>query len=232
MSSVFDRFEYNFDSTKFGNAANLSPMAANTLNLIANNTPGLVQWQIDDLEKGIPVRTDYFKNPTDANTSSMLVSAGSIKLTANTIMNANTDNVIGGGITTGNVFVTTDQIQSASRLYQSSSNLIIELNAFRSHTDNISGVTVSTDSDFPSYEDAAGIGQMNMMTITRTDGTPQNTVPILGSFTSLFIQPELTANDQTLIVYNSEFNVNSNVNVKINFSINRDVFIPYFFNGF
>lgn len=210
MGTVFDRFGYNFDSSKFGDAATLSSSAANTLNLVANNTPKYAQWQIDDLESGSPVRTDYFKNPTNTNTASMLVSSGNIKITANTIMNANTDNVVGGGITTGGIFVSTDQMAAAARLYSSSGNLIIELNAFKKHTDNISGVTVVTSTDFPSYENAAGIGQMNMMTLTKTDGCPQNTVPILGSFTSLFISPELTANDQTLIVYNSEFNVNSN----------------------
>lgn len=210
MSSVFDRLNYNFDSSKFGNAANLSSAAANTINLIANNTPAYAEWQITDLAAGSPVRTNYFKNPTNTNTASMLFTVGTIRLTANTIINANTDNVVGGGYTTSNVFVTTDQIAAATKLYSSSGNLIIELNAFKSHTDNISGVTVVTNTDYPSYESAAGLGQMNMMTLTKTDGTPQNTVPILGSFTSLFIQPELTANDQTFIVYNSSFNVNSN----------------------
>lgn len=210
MSTVFDRFGYNFDSSKFGDASTLSPMAANTLNLIANNTPKYADWQITDLENGSPTRTDYFKNPTDANTSSMLISTGSIKNTANTIMSANTANVIGGGYTTGNVFVTDAQISAAAALFTASSNLIIELNDFKRHTDNISGVTVVNSTDFPSYETAAGIGQMNMMTLTKTDGTPQDTVPILGSFTSLFIKDELTQYDNDLITYNSQFTVNSN----------------------
>lgn len=209
MSTVFDRLGYNFDTSKFGDAATLSPAAANTLNLIANNTPGYAQWQIDDLIAGSPVRTDYFRNPTDANTASMISTSGLIQVTANTIMTANTVDVIGGGYTTGNVFVTTDQIEAATRLYGSAGNLIIELNAFKKHTDNISGVSVVSSVDYPSYSSAAGLGQMTMMTITKTDGAPQDTTPILGSFTSLFIQPELTANDQTLITYNSEFTVNS-----------------------
>ena len=209
MSTVFDRFGYNFDTSKFGDAAKLSPDAANTLNLIANNTPGYAQWQIDDLKAGSPVRTDYFRNPTNTNTSSILSTTDSVRVTANTIMTANTVDVVGGGYTTGNVFVTTDQIEAATRLYGSAGNLIIEVNAFKKHTDNISGVTTVSSQDYPSYASAAGLGQMSMMTITKTDGAPQDTTPILGSFTSLFIQPELTANDQTLITYNSEFTVNS-----------------------
>lgn len=210
MSTVFDRLDYNFSSSKFGTATTLSDKAANTLNLISSNTPQMKQWQIDDLKSGTPVRTNYFKNPTNSTVSNIIVVTTNIKNTANTIMSANTDNVVGGGTTTGNVFVTTDQINAASILYSTSQNLIITLNAFKSHTDNISGVTFSTSPDVPCYESAAGMGQMNMLTITKTDGIPDNTVPILGSFTSLFIQTELSSNNNTLTIYNNEFNVNSN----------------------
>ena len=117
MSTVFDRFGYNFDTTKFGGAADMSQNAANTINLISSSTPQYRQWQIDDLTAGSPVRTNYFKNPTQTYTSGMLTSASIIKVTANTIMSANTDNVSGGGYTTANVFVSTDQIDTAASLY-------------------------------------------------------------------------------------------------------------------
>lgn len=218
MSTVFDRYGYNFDSSKFGDASNLSEGAKNTLELIANNTPGLVQWQIDDLKVGSPVRTDYYKNPTDSNTTLMLSTTNSIKLTANTIMNANTSDSVGGGwsntvisvgppVVWSNVFVSSAEIAAANALFASASNLIINLNSFRSHTDNISGVTVVTSPDVPSYDVAIGFGQMNMMTLTKTDGTPQNTVPILGSFTSLFINDILSANNTQLAQYNTALSV-------------------------
>jgi hypothetical protein len=175
--TVYDRLGLTFDTNRFGSAQTLAPSASNTLNLIANTSP-LKPWQATDLVNGPAVRTNYFQNPTASNVSSMLASASSLHDLA----------------TTANDFVTVAY----------ASNLTIELNKFKSHTDNISGVTVSNSQGIPSLNSAQNIGQLNMLTLSKSDGV-SNTVPILGSFTSLFIPDILQANTIQLALYTTEY---------------------------
>ena len=175
--TVYSRLGLNFDTTRFGSAQTLAPSASNTLNLIANTAP-LKPWQTTDLSAGPVVRTNYFQNPTAGNVASMLISSNSLYYSANS---AN------------------DSVTQAL-----ASSLTIELNNFKSHTDNISGVTVSNSQGIPSLNSAQNIGQLNMMTLSKTDGV-SNTAPILGSFTSLFIPDILTANTIKLTYYANEY---------------------------
>jgi hypothetical protein len=175
--SVYSRLGLNFDTTRFGLAQTLAPSSANTLNLIANTAP-LKAWQITDLNSGPIVRTNYFQNPTAANVSSMLSSGTTLATAANT----------------ANDFVTVSLV----------ANLTIQLNNFKSHTDNISGVTVSNSQGIPSLNSAQNIGQLNMLSLSKTDGV-SNTAPILGSFTSLFIPDILTANTNQLYYYANKY---------------------------
>jgi hypothetical protein len=178
MSTVFDRLGYNFETSRFGEAAVLQTAAANTLNVIVQNTPGFSQWQKDDLINNNVNTSGYFKNPT-ANLNVIIFNAANL-ITAN----ANTANL--------------------NDLSLAANNLMIAINDFQSHTDNISGVTYVQDIGIPSYDTASGIGQLNMMNISKTDGVPSNTVGILGSFTSLFINDILTANGIQLNIYANE----------------------------
>ena len=175
--TVYSRLGLNFDTSRFGSAQTLAPSASNTLNLIANTAP-LKPWQTTDLSAGPVVRTNYFQNPTVGNVASMLISSNSLYYSANS---AN------------------DSVTQAL-----ASSLTIELNNFKSHTDNISGVTVSNSQGIPSLNSAQNIGQLNMMTLSKTDGV-SNTAPILGSFTSLFISDILTANTIKLTYYANEY---------------------------
>ena len=175
--SVYERLGLNFDTNRFGEAQTLPQTAANTLNLVASNIP-LTDWQKTQLQSGPINREDYFQNPTGANVASMLISANILFISANTANDYPTMNA--------------------------SANLTIELNNFHSHTDNISGITVSSYPGAPSLGSAQSIGQLNMMTMAGTDGAT-NTAPILGSFTSLFIPDILHANTVQLNYYANEY---------------------------
>ena len=175
--SVYSRLGLNFDTNRFGDAKTLSDGAANTLNLIANTTP-IKTWQKTDLAAGPAVRSNYFQNPTAGNVSSMLISANTLYYAANTANDFTTVALAG--------------------------NLTIELNKFKSHTDNISGLTISNSPGIPALSSASNMGQLNMMTLAKTDGVA-NTSPILGSFTSLFIGDILTANTIKLTYYANEY---------------------------
>jgi hypothetical protein len=182
---IYSRLGLNFDTTRFGSAQTLSSDAANSLNLMANTSP-LSAWQKTDLAAGSVSRTNYYQNPTASNVNSMMISANTIFYSSNS----------------ANDFTT-------SAL---ASTLILELNNFKSHTDNISGVTVSTTYGVPSLDSAQNMGQLNMNLLAKTDGV-SNTAPILGSFTSLFISDILQANTIKLIYYANEYANSVGLNV-------------------
>ena len=182
--SLYNRLNLNFDTTRFGSAQSLSNGAANTLSLIATTSGGMPTWQQYDLSVGSPVRSNYFRNPTTVFLNQMQTASNTLFFSANT---ANTAN-----------------ISSAA------ANLLIELASFQSHTDNISGVAVVNNTQYPSFQSAQNIGQLNMMTLAKSDGV-SNTAPILGSFTSLFIQDELAANANTLMFFVGELQSSLNV---------------------
>ena len=173
--SVFNRLGFNFDTNRFGSAHTLSTGAANTINLISNNVPLMPDWQKSDLANGAIVRTDYFQNPTTTYVNSMLSSAAIISSNALTI--------------------------NAFSLAASANSLIVELGKFTSHTNNVSGVTLVFASDVPSYAGAAGSGQSSLLTLNMAGEPQTNTDIMLGSFTSLFIQDDLTANANQILSY-------------------------------
>jgi len=173
--TVFNRLGFNFDTTRFGSAHTLSTGAANSVSLISDTIPAMADWQKSDLANGAIVVTDYFKNPTTTYVNSMLSSAAIISSNALTI--------------------------NAFSLAASANSLIIELGKFVSHTDNIAGVTTVFASDVPSYSVSSATGQMSLITLNRCEEQQSNTDVMLGSFTSLFIQDDLTANANQILTY-------------------------------
>jgi hypothetical protein len=173
--TVFNRLGFNFDTNRFGSAHTLSTGAANIVNLISNNVPAMPDWQKSDLANGAIVRTDYFQNPTTTYVNSMLSSAAIISSNALTI--------------------------NAFSLAASANSLIVELGKFTSHTNNVSGVTLVFASDVPSYAGAAGSGQSSLLTLNMAGEPQTNTDIMLGSFTSLFIQDDLTANANQILSF-------------------------------
>jgi len=177
--TVYDRLGYNFPTAQFGSASALSDGAKNTLGVIANNTPTIPAWQKTDLAAGPITRTNYFYNRAATYCDTIKTSADSIKESANLAGNAS--------------------------LVASAAALSTSVSAFKSHTNNISGVSIVTSANTPSYDSASAIGQQSMMTLTRTDGQQTDTTPILGSFTSLFIQDTLSSNAGVLSGQSSGF---------------------------
>lgn len=184
MTTVYDRLGLDLDTALFGAAANLSPEAANSLMFIADNTPPMPDWQVNALSNGATtpiVRADYFQNPMSANLANIFISAQTIYTTAATAADA-------------------------SAMYVAN-NLIIKIEDFSKHTDNISGVTLAMDANVPAYDTASAVGQQIMMILAKTDGNTsvQNTAPILGSFTSLFVTSEIQSNTIQLYTYAHEY---------------------------
>jgi hypothetical protein len=184
MASVYERLNFSFDTSKFGDSINLSD---NTKNYLNTAPVQLETWQKNDLANGSIVRTDYFKNPM-------------INVTARLSDNVNTMN---------SIVQTIESFDAAggTALKANVTNLVIEIRNYLSHTSNISGVTESKAnvsetsnvvSHFPDYNKAVSAGEQILMLTHATDGVA-NTIPLLGNFTSLFISDEITSNANNII---------------------------------
>ena len=184
MSSVYSTLNFNFDTSKFGSALYLSPQAEAYLNAAPLVIP---EWQKNDMANGNIVMTNYYKNPT-ANACANLSSNASTMLAFTPF----TD--------TANLFLYASV--GANNLIANLNNLVIEINAFKLHTDNVSGVyTMTSNTDtIPSLDHATSIGNQLLRVLSTTDDV-SNTVPLLGNMTSLFI-----AND--IISYTTTMNSN------------------------
>jgi hypothetical protein len=173
--TVFDRLGFNFDTTRFGSGNNLTPAAANSISRLSNVGTPMPDWQKSDLATSSVTKTNYFQNPTTTYVNSMLSSA--ISISSNAL------------------------IINAFSMSASANNLIIELNRFVSHTDNISGITTVTSPSVPSFDRASNLGRMSLQILSKADEPQSNTDVLLGSFTSLFIQDILLANSNQLLSY-------------------------------
>ena len=176
MTSLFDRLQFNFDQTKFGAGTTLSEESVNTISDAATDIE-LSDWQLNDLANNKVITTKNFINPV-----------------ANVCDNfgANLSNLI-TSISTLSV-IDSDSLA----LLNSSFNCMIQIDRFKSHTDNVSGVAETTASNtIPCYSTAIDTGQMLLTILNKTDGMA-NSLPAMGSFTSIFIEPELNANNVSL----------------------------------
>jgi len=172
-NSVFDRLGYNFDSTNFEGAENLSTAALNSLE---SRKTTMATWQYDQIARGDTARTNYFRNPT----ANLYIS---LRSTANNLSR------LASNLSLSNVAI-------------SANSFVFELDRFKSHTDNISGVLATSgrnniDYTIPQYESAMAIAEQTVTLLYSADNVA-NSVGALGSFTSLFINKLLTANDTIL----------------------------------
>jgi hypothetical protein len=168
-NTVFGRLGYNFDSTNFGGADQLTDGAKKNLGIQQNN---LYTWQYRDVADSTASRSKYYRNPTANLYIALRNTANSINILAQNL--------------------------SLSNIATQANNFIIELDKFKSHTDNISGVIDITtnetvDIDIPIYETAIAAGETLVPLLYSTDNVA-NTVGALGSFTSLYINDKLSAN--------------------------------------
>jgi hypothetical protein len=173
MTSLFGKLGFDFDTNEFGDAQYLSPPAKAFL----NEAPMKIDsWMQSDIANGNIQLTDYYKNPLANDCISLLSNTNGIFNIANTVpfefAQANANNLI-----------------------ESANNLLIELEEFKNHTDNISGVvTMTSNTDtIPSLDTATTIGNQLLRILSVTDNI-QNTTPMLGSMTSLFIGEEVNSN--------------------------------------
>jgi hypothetical protein len=182
-TGVYSTLGYNFSDPN----GDVKVLSANTLAHM-NSVPALIHtWQAQDIANNSV--NGYFQNPV----ANIIMSISS---TANSIVLYTTN-------------LTSINVASNTLIYNLSvTPLASEAPAFLDHTNRISGVSdYNTDMqnglttfNKPYYATAMAAGRSALYITNQTDNI-QNTSPILGSFTSLLIGKQLSAQANLIITY-------------------------------
>jgi hypothetical protein len=187
MANVLGRLSLNgFDTTKFGDDTKLSEKANNFLNTSPVKLNSVSQ---TDLESGSISRTDYFQNPVSSFVASLT---------------SNTNLIIAVCLDDPTTyFIQEGASDKANNLANTANSFVAELTEFLAHTNRISGISppysetdeVNETGIFkPDYTTCMAVGSYLMMITANTDGI-RDSSPMLGMFTSLYIEDELFANN-------------------------------------
>lgn len=172
-TGVYATLGYNFDDPN-DDVINLS---ANTIAHL-NSMPAFIEpWQAQDIANNNV--GGYYQNPVSANVNSIITISQNMITVANTGASQNIANC--------ELIVT-----AANGLYNNASS-------FLAHTNRISGVTpfIGQDVVNPYYDTAMGLGKTALYITNQTDNIT-NTSPILGSFTSILIGPQIDSANTAL----------------------------------
>lgn len=209
-ANVFNRLSFSFDTGKFGNAIFLSD---NTKDFLNTQPVTLETWQKNDLANGTIITTNYYKNPLSSNCATFKTRAQNLYDSLNSI----------------EVFTVPASQIIIENARDAANTLVLEIDKFKSHTDNVSGIltseaTVPEDGspvlEYPDYDKAIQLGQDLLMLLNNTDGI-QDSTPVLGNMTSLFIEDELQAN--SLIILNDYSVVNNTLGVDMNGNVTSNI---------
>jgi hypothetical protein len=193
-ANVFNRLSFSFDTSKFGDAIYLSQDTKNFLN---TQPISLETWQKNDLANGTIIATNYYKNPV---------------LNVCNELQSGTQNLYNLMIT-----ITAYDTANGAGLQSSANTLLSEINLFEQHTSNVAGVTKAEATvpengspvvEYPDYDTAVQTGQNLLMLLNNTDGI-QDSTPLLGSMTSLFMGDAIAAN--TVIITGDYPTLNSSI---------------------
>jgi hypothetical protein len=189
MSSLFGQLGYNFNDTS-GTIVDFSPDVVDNLDRLP---PLLEDWQYADLKNNDSAVTNYLKNPTKPVTQQIITKVNQILSVSSGVSNL-------GGIVTRckNIVDHTilgDEFTPPTFVKGSSSKYI-------EHCDRLSGLVQPNEdtAELPHYDLAIGVGKSLVYLVYQADGV-QNNAPILGSFTSILIGPDLEQKNLAIIDY-------------------------------
>lgn len=195
QTPIYNRLGMNFDTDKFGEA---NVLGEKTLNFMKQSRIDLATWQYNDIANNTASRTDYFKNPLALDCANVKSSISNIVISTTSTDYANS---------------WPNAPYQAQQLFNISSNLLIAIDQFKTHTDNISGLDVyMTSADIPCYDMILSIGT-EILRLTVSEEEISNASPMLGSMTSLFIGPELS--NSTIELYTDNASINANTTLVI-----------------
>ena len=169
-NTIYERLNLNFDTTKFGN---VNVLGQSTLDYFSLTTQPLKNWQYNDVINSTAGKEEYFRNPLAGISDDLKISLDALATVSNNVVFENNES-------TGNLISPTASSASS------------EISAFKSHTNNISGVsTESMSPNVPNYDMVMSFGNEILKYVVNEDSANANASSFLGSLTSLFIEDEL-----------------------------------------
>lgn len=189
--TFMEKLGFDFNVNKFGSALTVNNLSSS---FYRANPYKLKSWQKEVIKTSD--YTGFYQNPLADTVTELKNQIIKIRNVAREVIVANTPKYTGGG-----VFSPPTKIDGAAIpeekananvlqiLVNTSNTLIASLTQFKSHTDRISGVTLS-DTDDPDYQKAITVGTTVAYYANSIDGVDDFS-PILGSFTSLFIKDDM-----------------------------------------
>ena len=171
---IWHSFGYNFDDPN----GNISELSTPALEHVDSMPPFVTEWQAQDIANND--FGGYYQNNMQSIT--MLI-----------YENAN------------NIYLSTNNVTNMANVHANAETLIQTCQNFLLHTAKLSGVIEydGTDNISPYLNQALSFGRTAMYIVNQTDGITNN-APIMGSFSSLLIEPQLISNNNTLITYTSQ----------------------------
>lgn len=193
-SSIYERLSLNFDTAKFGN---VNVLGQTTINYFESVSDPLEEWQYNDVINSTSGNDQYFQNPLSDLCDDLKIAVDAMITTSNAVNFVNNPS-------TGNLIYSTSVTTSS------------EILAFKSHTNNISGVsTEAMAQDVPNYDMSISYGnEVLKYVISEDEGMnveTANASAALGSLTSLFIGDDL--NEYLTIITNDVSLVNSSITI-------------------
>lgn len=196
-TGVFARLGYNFDNPN-DTIQNYSSETQAQLNAV----PALLtSWSGKDLATSNV--GSYYKNPVATDVQSISDSAN---LIVSIVSAANGLQGLTGTITTLFSNIANTILANTSQSYKLHTD---RLSGIRNFDDDVSANTAAIYTS-PYKDPAIGYGKSLMYIVNQTDGII-NTSPILGSFTSLFVGPQINAN--TIIISTYATLINNSITV-------------------
>lgn len=169
-NTIYERLNLNFDTTKFGNVNVLGQSTIDYFNLTIQP---LKDWQYNDVVNSTAGRGEYFRNPVATLCDNLKISLDQLASVSNNVVFENNQS-------TGNLISSTSSTASS------------EIIAFKSHTNNISGVsTESMSPNVPNYDMVMSFGNEILKYVVDENPEKANASAFLGSLTSLFIGNDL-----------------------------------------
>lgn len=187
-AGVFHSFGYSFDDPN----GHIQELSQDTIEHLDAMPPFITDWQAQDIAN--KDFDGYYQNPMQSITMLIYQNANAISELANT----------------GNGVLNLVTVRNSATQLRSNAQ------EFLSHTSRLSGLTpyVGTDNINPYLDMAMSFGRTAMYITQQTDGITNN-APIMGSFTSLMIEPQLIANNNTLLTYKNQIEGSINVSFDI-----------------
>jgi hypothetical protein len=190
MSSLFGQLGYNFTD----NSGTVTNFTDDVIDNLSRLPPLLEDWQYTDLKNNDSAVTNYLKNPTKPVTQQIITKVNQILSVSSGVGNL-------GGIVSSCLNIVDHTIAGPGEFdppvfVEGSSSKYI------AHCDRLSGLVQPNEdtAELPHYDLGIGIGKSLVYLIYQADGI-QNNAPILGSFTSILIGPDLEQKNLAIIDY-------------------------------